>query len=182
MVFPPSRKLPESKLRPDRFAGGRREPQVDLAELSEQVHPDASTGPARTTNNPLRGATRELPPRGNLPGTPTDAAADDIPTLTEVVQVMPDDTAAPGRDQAGLDRQQTEEVLERLLRRSDMLLEAPLQHALMPVMERLAGIVARELHDSLERIVREVVARAVTEELTRLRSEITDRDRSSRRT
>jgi len=190
MVFPPSRKLPESRLRPDQFARGRREPQVDLAELSEKVHPDTSTSIARTPVRPIGNATRDFSSRDNLPGHPDHAGDDDIPTLTEVVQVLPDEVvrvppdhgAAPGVSQPGLDPHQTEEVLERLLRRSDVLLEAPLQHALVPVMERLSGIVARELHDSLERIVREVVARAVNEELTRLRSEITDRDRSSRRT
>jgi hypothetical protein len=182
MVFPPSRRLPESKLRPDQIVGGRREPQVDLAELSVQVHPDAFTGTPRIPVRPLGGATRDFTPRGKPPGPSADAGDNDIPTLTEVVQVQSVDTAGLVPPRGDVDQQQTEEVLQRLLRRSDMLLEAPLQHALMPVMERLAGIVARELHDSLERIVREVVARAVTEELTRLHGETDERDRSSGRT
>ncbi|MGE0799243.1 MAG: hypothetical protein AB7O55_13075 [Lautropia sp.] len=111
------------------------------------------------------------------------AAGDEpIPMLTEVVQVPRYDTEDLPQNLAEVDwgdlaQRVRENVLERLLRRSDALLDAQLQTTLTPVLERAAETVAHELHDSLNRMIRDIVARAVTEELTRLHAEIARRNR-----
>ena len=147
--------------------------QVDLAELEEfddLVEHRAHNAP--------------IPPE---PGSVAAAAAADIPMLTEVVQVPRYDTEDLPQTLAEVDwgdlgQRVRENVLERLLRRSDALLDAQLQNTLTPVLERAAETVAPELHDALNRMIRDIVARAVTEELTRLHAEIAKRNRSSRQT
>ena len=119
------------------------------------------------------------------PGSVAAAAGADIPMLTEVVQVPRYDTEDLPQTLADVDwgdlgQRVRENVLERLLRRSDALLDAQLQNTLTPVLERAAETVAHELHDALNRMIRDIVARAVTEELTRLHAEIAKRNRSSR--
>ncbi len=113
------------------------------------------------------------------------ALAADIPMLTEVVQVPRYDTedlppTLADVDWGDLSQRVRENVLERLLRRSDALLDAQLQNTLAPILERAVDTVAHELHDALNRMIRDIVARAVTEELTRLHAEIANRNRSSR--
>jgi hypothetical protein len=120
-------------------------------------------------------------------GTMAAMAAGDIPMLTEVVQVPRYDSedlpqSLADVDWGDLSQRVRENVLERLLRRSDALLDAQLQNTLTPVLERAAETVAHELHDALNRMIRDIVARAVTEELTRLHAEIAKRNRSSRPT
>ncbi len=112
-------------------------------------------------------------------------AAGEIPMLTEVVQVPRYDTGDLPQtlsevNWGELGQRVRENVLERLLRRSDALLDAQLQNTLTPVLERAAEAVAHELHDALNRMIRDIVARAVTEELTRLHAEIAKRNRSTR--
>ena len=48
------------------------------------------------------------------------------------------------------------------------------------VLERAVEAVAQEMHDAMTRMIRDVVARAVTEELTRLHAEIARRNRQTR--
>jgi len=138
---------------------------------------------------------REAQPRAPHAAAPSevDAAAmaarhrigtdEPIPMLTEVVQVPRYDTEDLPQSLAEVDwgdlaQRVRENVLERLLRRSDALLDAQLQDTLVPVLERAAETVAHELHDALNRMIRDIVARAVTEELTRLHAEIAKRNRS----
>ena len=154
--------------------------QVDLSELGEledlgEVGELDDLVEHRAHNAPI-------PPE---PGSVAAAAAADIPMLTEVVQVPRYDTEDLPQTLAEVDwgdlgQRVRENVLERLLRRSDALLDAQLQNTLTPVLERAAETVVHELHDALNRMIRDIVARAVTEELTRLHAEIAKRNRSSR--
>lgn len=111
------------------------------------------------------------------------AAGDEpIPMLTEVVQVPRYDQEELPKTLADVDwgdlaQRVRENVLERLLRRSDALLDAQLQQSLAPVLERAAETIAVEMHDALNRMIRDIVARSVTEELTRLHAEIARRNR-----
>ncbi len=118
--------------------------------------------------------------------TPESRAAtpdEPIPMLTEVVQVPRYDQEELPKTLADVDwgdlaQRVRENVLERLLRRSDALLDAQLQQSLAPVLERAAETIALEMHDALNRMIRDIVARSVTEELTRLHAEIARRNRS----
>jgi uncharacterized membrane-anchored protein YjiN (DUF445 family) len=65
-----------------------------------------------------------------------------------------------------------ENVLERLMRRSEVMLDAQLKSTLETITARAAESLAVEMHDSLSQLVRDIVARAVNEELTRLQTEI----------
>ena len=152
----------------------------DLQELNEQVDFAALEDLEDLVEHRAQNA--PLPPE---PGSVAAAAAADIPMLTEVVQVPRYDTEDLPQTLAEVDwgdlgQRVRENVLERLLRRSDALLDAQLQNTLTPVLERAAETVAHELHDALNRMIRDIVARAVTEELTRLHAEIAKRNRSPR--
>jgi uncharacterized membrane-anchored protein YjiN (DUF445 family) len=66
-------------------------------------------------------------------------------------------------------------VTERLTRRSQALLDAQLRDSLEAVVDRAAESLAAELRVSLSQMVRDIVGRAVTEELTRVHAEISRR-------
>lgn len=142
----------------------------DLDEPGQRVEPTAPNAPV---------------PAGIRTDKARIAGDEPIPMLTEVVQVPRYDTedlpqSFADVDWGDLSQRVRENVLERLLRRSDALLDAQLQNTLTPVLERAAETIAHELHDALNRMIRDIVARAVTEELTRLHAEIARRNRSSR--
>ncbi len=110
------------------------------------------------------------------------SADEAIPMLTEVVQVpryssaeLPDTLASI--DWAELALRVRENVLERLQRRSELLLNDELRTTLQAVLDRAAESLALQLNDTLSQLIREIVARAVTEELTRVHTEITRRHR-----
>ncbi len=103
--------------------------------------------------------------------------ADAIPMLTEVVQLprysgkeLPQSIGEI--DWPELTLRVRENVLERLLRRSEVLLDGQLHRSLDVILERASRSIASELQDQLALLIREVVARAVTEELTRVQAEI----------
>jgi len=110
------------------------------------------------------------------PGGPDEA----IPMLTEIVQVpryapeeLPKSLAEVSW--ADLAERVRENVTERLVRRSEALLDAKLRESLQLVIDRAADSLAAELRAALSQTVRDVVARAVKEELTRLHAEIARR-------
>jgi hypothetical protein len=100
-----------------------------------------------------------------------------FPTLTEVMSMpryssaeLPDTLTEIDWTQLAL--RVRENVLERLMRRSEVMLDAQLKSTLERVTTRAAESLAAEMHDSLSQLVRDIVARAVNEELTRLQTEI----------
>jgi len=100
--------------------------------------------------------------------------------LTEIVEVprylaeeLPETLAEV--DWAELGERVRANVLERLARRTQALLDAQLRETLQPVIDRTVESVAAELRASLPLLVRDVVARAVNEELTRVHAEIARR-------
>lgn len=102
---------------------------------------------------------------------------DSIPMLTDVVNVQryhPDQLPRNFEDVdwSELAGQVRENVLERLLRRGDILLDAQINNALTPVISRAIETMSRDMHDTLNRMIRDIVARAVTEEITRLHAEM----------
>jgi hypothetical protein len=115
----------------------------------------------------------------NAPGSIASATGQQgaFPTLTEVMSMpryssaeLPDTLAEIDWTQLAL--RVRENVLERLMRRSEVMLDAQLKSTLERVTTRAAESLAAEMHDSLSQLVRDIVARAVNEELTRLQTEI----------
>jgi hypothetical protein len=124
--------------------------------------PDAAPGAPPTAARPPGGA--ELP----------------IPMLTEIVEVpryAPEDLpeTLEAVDWAELAERVRENVTERLSRRSHALLDAALRDSLQAIVERAAESLAAELRGSLTQMVRDIVGRAVNEEITRLHAEIAHR-------
>ena len=110
---------------------------------------------------------------------------DRLPTLTEVVEpvappigswrpepVPPPSPDAPEAPEApagvvdALDEEQLGDgVLDAVHRRIDVLYEYRVREALAPAMAQAADRLVREIRDALAETVRDVVARAVAEEL-----------------
>jgi hypothetical protein len=112
-------------------------------------------------------------------GTGSDTA---IPMLTEIVQVpryAPEELprALEDVDWSGLAERVRENVTERLARRSQALLDAALRDSLQAVVDRATESLAADLRESVTRTVRDLVAQAVNEEITRVHAEIARRPR-----
>ena len=133
------------------------------------------------------------PPSQPSPPSPTAAAAGTavgtgtgsdtaIPMLTEIVQVpryAPEELprALEDVDWSGLAERVRENVTERLARRSQALLDAALRDSLQAVVDRATESLAADLRESVTRTVRDLVAQAVNEEITRVHAEIARRPR-----
>ncbi|UCE32586.1 MAG: hypothetical protein JSW68_06745 [Burkholderiales bacterium] len=114
---------------------------------------------------------------------PPAAPADDgetIPTLTEVVELSGYDTVELPEslseiDWPALEARIRDNLIGRLLQRSDPLIEQEMRGALRAVVDRAVEAIASELNDALASVVRDVVNRAVSDELTRVQAEIARR-------
>ncbi|MDO4683622.1 MAG: hypothetical protein Q4B17_12670 [Lautropia sp.] len=147
------------------------------------------TGPADTLTDSPAPVAPPMPPRPAPRPVPSlrDARivqddADAIPMLTDVVNVQryhPDQLPQNfgDVDWGELASQVRENVLERLLRRGDILLDAQMTQALTPVISRAVETMTRDMHDTLNRMIRDIVHRAVTEEITRLHAEMARQNR-----
>ncbi len=132
------------------------------------------------------------PPKPQAPTPPAGAAARPsgagdppsdlaIPMLTEVVDLpryagvdLPERLADV--DWTALENRVREHVLDRMLRRSDLLVETRVREALATSLARTTAALAAELQSSLTEIVREMVSRAVGEERTRVHETMARRD------
>lgn len=104
-----------------------------------------------------------------------------VPTLTEVVQVedapapAPALTAVPAPEATVVDAAPINEteIVQRVLhdvqRQIDLMLEYRLRESLGPMLARLSDMVIREARNELASTLRDVVARAVSQELSRNR-------------
>ena len=119
-------------------------------------------------------------PSGSDPGS-TLESDDAIPTLTDIVQVPgygePDlPPTLSDVDWAALAQRIQDNVLGRLMRRSELLFGAQLRATLKSVLDRTAEQMSAELQVTLSQLTRDLVARAVAEEITRVHDEIARRD------
>ncbi len=101
-----------------------------------------------------------------------------IPMLTDVLHLpryqpseLPADLAQI--DWSALELRVQENVTERLVRRSQALLDQQLRDSLVVIVERASRSLTADLQDTLAQMIRETVAQAVREELTRVHTEIT---------
>ncbi|HEY9066944.1 MAG TPA: hypothetical protein VIO33_18315 [Burkholderiaceae bacterium] len=126
---------------------------------------------------------------------PTDGPPRGVPTLTEVVDwsdrsaaaqpaepVPPDDEAAVAADpapiasapQASLSKlpsesELTAQVLAEVQHQLDLMIEYRMREALTPLLARMTDNLVRDARHALASTLREAVARAVAQELARLR-------------
>jgi hypothetical protein len=134
--------------------------------------PHSTSPDAATTAVPAAAAAAAVPGRAGPDET--------IPMLTEIVQVpryLPEllPRTLEEVDWSGLTERVRENVTERLARRSEALLDAALRDSLRAVVDRAAESLAADLRESVMRAVRDLVASAVNEEITRVHAEIARR-------
>lgn len=103
-------------------------------------------------------------------------AADDIPMLTEVLASAPRPAAATpaGFDEASWNRialKVEANVMQRMLRHADRLVDGPLLERLDELLERGAQRLIEDVRSTLREAVRESVSRAIAEELGKARAE-----------
>ena len=107
----------------------------------------------------------ELPAGARTSGPPRPAPVADAlaPAIESVVQAPP--VEQPGFDEEWL----VQRVLADLQRHADPMLEARLREALAPALARLSDALVSEAREELHVALRDVVARAVSQELARQR-------------
>ena len=118
-------------------------------------------------------------------------AAPRVPLLTEILEVgvdsmLPSDAVLPAdvevpqghshqhehphlHEHAADEAELVQRVLEDVQRQIDLMLEYRLREALAPMLSRLSQALVGEVRDELASTVRDVVARAVAQELSRQR-------------
>lgn len=125
-----------------------------------------------------------IPSDPRLPDAAHGADRDDaIPMLTEVVELpgeaapeLPESLAEV--DWAALEQRVQDNVIDRLMHRSVDLLDGQLHATLNAVIGRAIDHLSAELHEALAQLTRDLVARAVAEELDRVHAEVARRERS----
>lgn len=103
-----------------------------------------------------------------------------IPMLTEIIRFAGEtsDASVPlpasleHVEWAGLAERVRDDVLTRLMEHSDEMLVVELRNSLSLVLDRTLRQLGDELHESMSQLVRDLVARAVADEITRLHDEI----------
>jgi hypothetical protein len=99
-----------------------------------------------------------------------------VPTLTEVIdeataRPAPAVAGAPGERASPLDEEQlVQRILADVQRQVDGALEVRLREALTPALSRLTDALLRETRSELASSLRDIVARAVAQELSRHRA------------
>lgn len=122
------------------------------------------------------------PPDPRLTDAALGAERDDaIPMLTEVVELpgeaAPDLPESLGEvDWAALEQRVQDNVIDRLMHRSVDLLDDQLHATLNAVIGRAIDHLSAELHEALAQLTRDLVARAVAEELDRVHAEVARRE------
>ncbi len=125
------------------------------------------------------------PPDADAPEPVARALDETIPLLTEVLELPPElDDGLPRTldevDWSRLALQVREQVLDDLLRQPERFLDEPLRERVQRVVERGTRALAIEIRASVEESVREAIALAVAEELTRVQAEILYRGHTTR--
>jgi len=92
-----------------------------------------------------------------------------LPTLTEVVVVTPPVAPAPAPAPPPSEDELRKAILTDVQRQVDQLLEVRLREALAPAITRLTDALVREARGELASSLRDIVARAVAQELSRHR-------------
>ncbi len=105
---------------------------------------------------------------GTAPAAPEPSRPPEAPA--PVASPVPPVTEVPPALDAGQEEQIVHNVLAELQRRTDLMLEYRLREALSPILARLCDTLIKEAREDLAATLRDVVARAVAQELGRHRS------------
>jgi hypothetical protein len=151
--------------------------------LTEVVAPGVLPGGAPASAAAAPGATRDPEP-SPAAAEPTPAAAPFSPTAGAPSPAL-EPAAAPVTAQASASRPDARALAElaariehgvtsRMLEQAGPLLEASLQSMVAPLIEQAAVQIAQDLHDAFSHLVRDLVARAVAEELALLHARDAD--------
>jgi len=114
-----------------------------------------------------------IPPLGG-PGGDALHRDETIPVLTDVIRLPRDPEPEPtvpafsDEDWASLAARVETSVTERMLLHAGPMLDASLDSMLTNLLQRAGAQLAQDLQDVFSHLVRDLVARAVTEELTML--------------
>ena len=92
-----------------------------------------------------------------------------LPTLTEVVDVAPAAAPAPPVPEPPNEDELRKSILADIERQVGQMLEVRLREALAPALTRLTDALVREARGELASSLRDIVARAVAQELSRHR-------------
>lgn len=101
---------------------------------------------------------------------PPAAAAPPVKAAPAAPATTPTRTAAVPAPAAGSDEELVQRVLGHVLRQVDQLIEHRLRETLAPTMARLTDSLVQAARDELAATLRDVVAKAVAQELARRRS------------
>lgn len=91
-----------------------------------------------------------------------------VPTLTEVIGTQVSALTPPTPPAAG-EQELVQRVLANVQRQVDLMLEQRLREAMAPALARLTDALLRETRGELASTLRDIVARAVAQELSRHR-------------
>lgn len=179
---------------PGKTTGGQPQPApaaVEPAPEADQAAPEDATAaapaaPPETTVVAAKKRRRVSPPRRQSDRAPlVDPLDATIPILTQVVE-LPDyagETLPRSLDEVDWSRLAVmvrERVLEGLLARPGSFLDEPIRERLPRIVERGTRALAAEIRSELEEAMRDAIAHAVTDELTRLQEEIVSRTEAAR--
>lgn len=148
-----------TSVRPPLGAAERLPTLTEVVELPCAPSVQAGTGAVP----PAQGVPAEAPSLGEAGHETVDRTGPEAGAGPSPGETVPEPAWVD--DEAPVDEALVDEVLDAVQRRIDVLYEYRVREALAPVMARLADRVVHELRDALAETVREVVARAVTEEL-----------------
>lgn len=113
-------------------------------------------------------------PSSASPGTSPGAVSREIPgaeSLTDpAASAAPDVAVSPTEPGSVSEEQLTQRILNDLQRQMDLMLDYRLREILTPLLTRAADTVVREARSELASTLRDVVARAVAQELARHRT------------
>jgi hypothetical protein len=132
------------------------------------------------SETPAEARFREIDRPSYRPSVPSlvTVPEDSIPMLTEVVEVpryssteLPE--AIDDVQWAALSERVELNVMERMLRRTEQMIDAKLNQDLSQVIARATQTLSADLATTISESIRDLVSNAVADELTRLQSEIT---------
>lgn len=95
-----------------------------------------------------------------------------LPVLTEELEPVAGAPRGPAREGPALDARAIEdEVMAELAQRIDLMFEYRLREALAPTLARAADLLIREAREEVALTLRDVVSRAVAQQIARRRAD-----------